>query len=216
MGERMQSLTQNPNELGWRESVLQDLDALTRLPAEYVHKGPVFEVEAKAGKRLTCENYLLDLEECVNAGLGHLVENAFIGGERAYLVAKDEAGNVIGTRISSLFHEKRIMRGKEGVLAKSKIKIVEKGQGLAWPVERAFLQFLQFYADSKRLPVVWKIENQNLERLEEYRAKEDANPAQLQSMEEEQKRWQVLYGNGGRLGITDGKKVVEPRVCNHP
>lgn len=211
MNERVHTPQQISAEHGWRENVLQDLEVLTALPDEYVHKGPVFEVETKSGMKLTCENYILNLQECMDAGLGHLVINAFIGGERAYLVVKNESGRVVGTRISSLFHEDRIMRGKEGVLVKSKIKMIEKGQGLAWPVEHAFQQFLQFYADRKQLPVMWKIENQNLEKLEEYREKEDADPVLLDSMEEEQRRWQALYGPGGKLGVIDGKKVFQPR-----
>ncbi len=191
--------------------MLRDLEVLSALPEEYVHKGPTFDVETKDGVKLKCENYILNLEQCTDAGLAHLVQNAFVGGERAYLVAKDESGRVVGTRVSSLFHERRIARGKEGILVKSKIKIVEKGQGLAWPVEQSFQLFLQFYADTKKMPVIWKIENQNLEKLEEYREKIDVDPEVIRSMEEEQRRWQALYGEGGKLGVMNGKKVFQPK-----
>jgi hypothetical protein len=195
----------------WREAVLQELKTLVDLPREYVHMGPVYEVETRTGMKLTGETYLLDLKECTDAGLAHLVKNAFIGGIRGYLVVKDAAGRVVGTRISSLCRERRVMPGRAGVLVRSRIQIIDKGQGLAWPVEQAFQLFLQDYADFQGLPVVWKVENQNLDALEAYREQPDVDPVQLALLEKEQVRWQTLYGPGGKIGVVDGKKVFEPR-----
>lgn len=195
----------------WREAILQDLKVLTDLPREYVHTGPTYEVETRTGMRLIGETYLLDLDECTEAGLGHVITNAFIGGIRGYLVVKDETGRVVGTRISALFRERRVLPGREGVWVKSKIKIVDRGRGMAWPVEQVFQAFLQEYADLQGVPVVWKIENHNLDALEAYREQADADPVQLAALETEQVRWRALYGPGGKIGVVDGKKVFEPR-----
>lgn len=204
-------LQQTPKEKGWEDKVLGELEVLTVLPKRYVHIGPVFEVKAKEGMTLRGENYLVDLQECIDAGVDYLLTNAFIGGERAYLIAKDESGRIVGTIVSSLSHESRMIRGRDGIFVTSEIKIIDKGRGLAWPVEQAFQAFLQFCADRENLPVLWSVENQNLAKLEEYRQTGEVDLARLASMEEEQRRWQALYGPNGKLGVIDGRKIFEPR-----
>lgn len=211
MHERPPTSQHIPVEQGWRENVLQDLEVLTLLPSEYVHNGPVFEAQTKSGQVLRCENYILNLQECSDAGWGHVVENAFIRGERSFLVAKDEFGGVVGTRIANLIHQKKFGIKPERIIVKANIKIILKGQGLARPVEEGFVKFLQYYADSKQLLVEWMIENKNAHDLEVYRKKVDADPVRLAAMVEEQKRWQDLYGPGGKLGIVDEKMVFLPK-----
>ncbi|MBP7133812.1 hypothetical protein KBA73_01215, partial [Patescibacteria group bacterium] len=116
-----------------------------------------------------------------------------------------------GTRIASLLFEQIPFKGKGRILVKSSIKIFEKGKGFAWPVEQAFQQLLQHYADEKGIPFVWRIENDNLIQLEQYREDPNRDPLILAQKEEEQLRWQALYGEGGKIGIRGGRKVFLPK-----
>jgi len=52
----------------------------------------------------------------------------------------------------------------------------------------------------KRIPLLWQVTNMNLDKLEAYKMK-GADSEKLQRLEEEQKRWLILYGPGGKFGF---------------
>ncbi len=203
--------TVSPPAPEWKEEILKDLNCLTQLPEQLVRRDPIIEVPTKTGSILRCETYRINLNECIKAGFEDILVSPRVGGERAFLVARDENNTIVGTRIASLLFEQIPFKGKGRILVKSSIKIFEKGKGFAWPVEQAFQQLLQHYADEKGIPFVWRIENDNLIQLEQYREDPNRDPLILAQKEEEQLRWQALYGEGGKIGIRGGRKVFLPK-----
>lgn len=203
--------TASPPAPEWKEEILKDLNCLTQLPEQLVRRDPIIEVPTKTGSILRCETYRINLNECIKAGFEDILVSPRVGGERAFLVARDENNTIVGTRIASLLFEQIPFKGKGRILVKSSIKIFEKGKGFAWPVEQAFQQLLQHYADEKGIPFVWRIENDNLIQLEQYREDPNRDPLILVQKEEEQLRWQALYGEGGKIGIRGGRKVFLPK-----
>ncbi|PJE77146.1 hypothetical protein COV05_00860 [Candidatus Uhrbacteria bacterium CG10_big_fil_rev_8_21_14_0_10_48_16] len=187
----------------WREEILEDVERIKTIPEPVLKRGPIYETRTKMGKVLQCETYEIDLEEARKAE-NEGIPGLNIGNQRLYLIAKDSSDHVVGIRTTSLFH----LQNK--IDARSIIKVIHKGGGYATPIDEAFQQQLQDIANRHQMPVVWYVTNQNLERLEEYRTERSVNKQILRNMEQEQERWQALYGDGGKFGIVKGKKTFTP------
>jgi hypothetical protein len=195
-----------PEQEEWKREVVEDVERIMRIPESILRSGPVYEVQTKLGETLKCETFELNLEEAIAAGIQE-IKNPHIGHERLYLVAKDAANHIVGTRFTSLFISK-LFPGQ--IRASSIIRVVKKGEGYASPIEEAFQRQLQAFADKVGKPIVWEISNDNLDKLKDYQSGTDVDEDVLQKMEQEQERWQTLYGKGGKLGIEKGKKTFTP------
>lgn len=187
----------------WHEEILEDVERIKAIPEPILKRGAIFETQTKMGKVLQCETYEIDLDEARKAE-NQGMRGLNVGNQRLYLIAKDSSDHVVGTRVTTLFQ-----LGNK-IEARSIIKVINKGGGYATPVDEAFQQQLQDIANRHQMPVVWCVTNQNLERLEEYRAGQSINKQVLRNMEQEQERWQALYGDGGKFGIVKGKKTFVP------
>lgn len=82
-----------------------------------------------------------------------------------------------------------------------------KGIGAASALENTLAKILQKISDDKKLPIIQYAINANLIGLEDFK-NENANNLnnekyqnELKQKEDEQKRWQKLYGEGGNLGF---------------
>ncbi len=199
-GERPQSLMHE----SWQKEIIADVERIRQLPESILKKDEVYEVETKSGETLTCETYEVDLAEADRLGIEG-IKNPTVGNERLYLIAVNPTGEVAGTRFTTLFFL------GDKIEATSSIRVMQKGKGYASPIDDAFQRQLQAVADKKKETVVWRVTNENLERLEEYRQTEGANSQVMEEMEEEQKRWQALYGPDNKLGIDKGRKIFTPR-----
>ncbi len=190
----------------WKQSVLRDVERVQQIPEQFFQRGPVVKIIDAKGRPIQCESFLLDLHAAAEAGIEDLIDDPTSGDERAFLIARDASGNILGTRITKLYVS------TSRILAYSEIKVVEKGKGYAAPIEEGFQQQLQRIANTKHVPVAWKITNENLAVLEHYKQSFQPDPRILKQMELEQQRWLALYGPSGKLGITNNEKVFTPKA----
>jgi hypothetical protein len=185
----------------WQDSIEGSLKILGKVPPELLCNGPTYEQTSKKGEKinLTTQYYYFKgaaFEPCPPPG----------DGIRCYLMAKDEDGAIVGSRISSIF------RTKDSLSVRSRITVKERGQGMASLIEDAFVGSLQQLANSENRKVVWEVSNENVEHLQQHREQNDLDPAIMAQLEEEQERWQYLYGEGGKYQIHNGKRIFVPSM----
>ena len=194
----------------WEEYSLNILRLLSEVPAEYMHQGPTFFVVTKDGRRITCETCYYNFKhrrsplDCV------AVESGGVGMKHV-LIAKTDDGEIVGMRCSTIFDVKGPYNRFD---VRSKIIVKYRGCGLASAVESAFSQALQWFADIFSQDVVEYASNENLRNLTDFRdgvSDGVEDPSLIPYLEQEQERWQALYGDGGGLGFQKGKRVFRPK-----
>ncbi len=183
----------------WQESIQKSLDNLGKVLPELISCGPTYKKNSKKGEEinLATQYYYfkgVNFEPCSPPG----------DGIRYYLIARDKNGVVVGSRISSIF------RTRDRLCVRSRIEVKDRGQGMASLVEDSFIDSLQQLADLENKKVIWEVTNKNLEQLQRHQGQNDLDPAVVTRLEEEQKRWQYLYGEGGKYNIHDGRRVFTP------
>lgn len=203
-------MSENPANIDrtkWDEDARLMEEFASEIPADKLHKFPELEVMAKDGEVLKVSGYYFHFTFGDDRSPVSMVyssdkeENAILR-----IFVKNSKGEIIATRNATLF-------GKINEIS-SEIKVRDKGRGYARPVDEAFMTQLQWLSDELQVPLTWRIRNSNLEKLVDYRLREDRDPKVLAALEEEQKRWMSLYGNEGKLGIKQRKKVFTPRTKN--
>ncbi len=121
----------------------------------------------------------------------------FMSGTRSenhILVATDSAGNILGIRAAAAEQSDSTSQQEE---YSGHIITIKKGRGVATVIESAFIHLLQRKADESGKIIYWKVANQNELDLESLRA----TGAPTEDKDQEQKRWQALYGVGGKFGF---------------
>lgn len=179
----------------WDETVAYLEKNLATLPN--LHREASVSIETKKGEKLNCEIVYWSAsgyEDCSSGDFTHIV------------IVRNSKGEAIGTRISKLYDT------DEGMVVNSLIELRDKGRGYAMPIETVFMNSLQQFSDKLNKKVIWKIVNGNRDAFIKYKWSDDPDPKFLAALEEEQKRWQTLYGEGGKLGVVKGKKVFSPRL----
>lgn len=175
-------------------------DSLWQVPPGILEKIAEFEINTKDGERLACTVQMVDLTRhpTVNLPL------AYVGGQRYYFLVKNQSNEVVAVRSLSLFDE-----GAK-FLASSHIYIHSsyRGKGIAGSVDDEMVKLLQSTANKKKKKVFWRVENENVATLNEYKAKFDADPVVVAARELEQQRWMKLYGPNGKFS----KRIFEPEV----
>ncbi|MFT7183816.1 MAG: hypothetical protein ACI9QC_000139 [Oceanicoccus sp.] len=184
----------------WEESLHRSQSTLDSVDPEQLHEGPAFEAQTKQGEKLNVTTRFYYFK-----GMDFSPSDTLKNGLRLYMFARDETGQIVGTRVASIFQ-----LNPKTLECKSKIIVRDKGQGLASPIEETFIQTLQHIANTENKRVIWKVENQNLEKLEAYRAQDSNDPLKLAGMEAEQERWQYLYGENGKFGISRNRRIFMP------
>lgn len=128
---------------------------------------------------------------------------------------KNEYGQIVALRIATLFS----IPGKNELHAGAGIEVGLKAKGLAVPTDLIFIQVLQCISDSEQKKIVWELHNANAEDLDQLISMFKAKGIDVQDirmipevieLEEEQVRWQAVYGQGGKLGINKMRKVFTP------
>lgn len=195
MGVENQHYFQNE----WDASLQRSLEKLKHVPAALLFDGSISEVLNKKGEKISLASKYYyfrgkDIQPCEPPGEGM----------RHYLLARDEKNEIVGTRISSIFRE------RNRLVARSKIMVKDRGQGMASVVEESFITALQHLANSEQQKVVWEVYNENADTLERQEKMDVLDDETLRQLREEQKRWQHLYGEGGKYKIHKGKRVFEP------
>ncbi len=195
--DRQNLLEQSTAEPKFLISIKKSLDRLNSFPREQMHFGPTYKI---------------------NSRLGELSVNVIFSPTNEwqteyYILAKDKDGKIVGKRTGSIFDEDKKLddKHKRALFIKGKIEVERKGAGLAIPIELVFIDVLQSLANAEKRPVVWEIENENLQKLEEARAEiaqkiisgtvTNEDQTNLKNLEEEQLRWQALYGPNGKIGM---------------
>ena len=144
------------------------------------------------------------------------------------LIAKDSnSGEVVGIRLSYISKgELKYDKEKDDYVSKQKVsgEIITKlrGEGIAPALDNAFLKVITMMANDykQRFPgnteFDWVVENANLKRLLAKKEK-GLTDSELRELETEQKRWQAIYGEGGKFGFKktgeyDYVKTIVPEV----
>lgn len=130
------------------------------------------------------------------------------GGElrqRLVLIAKDTANKIIGLRLSNLEH---ISEDNCNLEASGEIITKIRGHGFSTTIDRVFEEVLTIIANEQKqssfgsnFDIKWKVENANLGRLKDDIKNKKYNERELKTKKEEQKRWQSIYGENGKLGF---------------
>jgi len=146
---------------------------------------------------------------------------------RVVCVATDPTdGKVVGLRLSDIRKDGMTKDEKKGFVDKLKItgEILTRwrGEGIAPALDKAFLKVATQYVNYYKQELVgefqfnWSVENANLKRLNEKKEQGLSGP-ELEELEVEQKRWQAVYGEGGKMGFEkvgeyDYSRIVEPQM----
>lgn len=147
--------------------------------------------------------------------------------QRLVLVATDKIdGRVVGLRLSDIRKDGIFSDENGNYINKEKIsgEILTRwrGEGLAPALDNAFLKTVTKVANyyQQNFPANyqfnWEVENANLKRLEEKKT-DGLSEDKSDELELEQKRWQSVYGENGKLGFKKDdeykySKIVEPKL----
>ena len=187
----------------WTTHVEQEMKGLKQTPPELIQNGPAYEQTTKQGEKLHLKTQFYHGEYRDHYATfvpcpppdGHVIMH--------YLLANNEAGELVGTRISAIYKE------RDGLHVRSGIEVKNRGQGLASPIEDAFIDSLQQLANTQNKKVIWEVTDTNSEELEKQRAT-NPDPKIIEKLEEERQRWLHLYGEDGKYQIHKGKRIFIP------
>ena len=151
-----------------------------------------------------------------------------VGGEirqRLVLIAKDLTNKIIGFRFSDL---KSISEDNCSLEASGEIITKIRGGGFSTAIDRVFEKVLTIVANEQKqslfgsnFNIKWKVENANLRRIKEDIKNKKYNEQELKTKEEEQIRWQSVYGENGKLGFKKEEcgenndlysKIIKPTI----
>jgi GNAT superfamily N-acetyltransferase len=174
--------------------------SLQQVSPELLEKIAEFRIETKDKELLVCTVQMVDFTRHPSVNL----PLAYAGGQRYYFLVKNQRDEVIAVRSLNVFDE------RARFLATSHIYIHSsyRGKGLAGPVDDQMVKLLQKIANQKKKKVFWRVENENIATLNEYKARPDADPAIVAQRELEQERWMKLYGPEGKFP----KRTFEPET----
>jgi hypothetical protein len=146
---------------------------------------------------------------------------------RVVLVATNPVdGKVVGLRLSDIRPDGLTQDKEKGYVNKEKVsgEILTRlrGEGIAPALDNAFVKVITKIANyykqefSGEHQFDWSVENANLKRLNR-KKEEGLSGDELKELENEQKRWQSVYGEAGRFGFkkTDEYnyiKTIEPQL----
>jgi hypothetical protein len=168
------------------EDILWDLEKLTEDSPQSLVYGPVYFGENNLGEKLRISSYFQTKQK-------NLSGNSF---DNYYLVCSDSQGVTLGYRAMEL-------KPRNGFIqATGKIRVDNKGQGYAVPIEIASMDILNRESTRIRLPIDWMISNANLEVLDSLRRKTIFTDEKILEKEQEQERWQAVYGSLGFVGAS--------------
>jgi hypothetical protein len=128
--------------------------------------------------------------------------------EETVFLARDHSGLLVGYRLTQTKEPEYLNEAR----ATGYTRIAVGGQGIATVLEMINQEYLQHLANTLQEPLVQVVSNANeedLRRLRDSGAAEDV----IAKKELEQKRWQSLYGPGGKLGFDErGKRTFTPHA----
>lgn len=128
--------------------------------------------------------------------------------EETVFIAKDHLGRFVGYRLTQIKEPEYLDEAR----ATGYTRIALGGQGIATALEVINQDYLQRLADTLQKPLVQVVSNANEEDLRRLRDDGAADEV-IAKKELEQKRWQRLYGPGGKLGFDERRKrVFTPRT----
>lgn len=143
---------------------------------------------------------------------------------RLVLIATDLAdGRLVGLRLSDIKKDGFYVNENGEYVNQEKVtgEILtrDRGEGIAPALDSAFLKVItqlanyykQEYPGNNQLN--WVVENANLKRLEEKKAAGLSEP-ELKKLEEEQARWQSVYGENGKFDFKKTDKNTYLRTIN--
>jgi len=191
--------------------VSKDIDAKIQTPHARVTLGPTYHTSTTQGDLLRIHTLSIETKD----------PNDILHRQRVsyYLIALSETGEIVGHRYGSFPKDSlvlRLARGeKNSEIFKSVIATAQRKKGLAIPIDLVHMDYLQRQADVQGVEITWRIDNANKRTLERIREIYGETPteeesAHLQELEQEQQRWQRVWGENGLLGIQNGEKTFYP------
>lgn len=194
------------------EEILAELEKVRQADEKYLNVGPTYHLQTSKGGALIVDSIYFDFKD--KSRRQH---------RKYYLIAQDTGGQIVGDRSTDImqleFNGEKYARA-DGMLATGK-----RGGGIATAIESTHLNLLEKEARQLGLRIDWHISNRNLEDLQELREEFRLSPSeeldnQIKEKEAEQRRWQAVYGNGGKLGFDNsGTKTFsqeDPEEKHHP
>jgi hypothetical protein len=193
-----------PNE--YRERIRfthSELERIIQQGEENINLGPTYHLQTSKGEPLMVDSLSVDYKD--KYGGAH---------RKYYLVAQDLSGKIVGDRTTDVreleFKGDKYARG-EGMTATGK-----RGGNVSSTIEAVHQDILQREAQRIGKRVDWHVSNSNMEKLQDLQEDFRLNPsenlkAQIDNKIAEQRRWQAVYGVGGKLGFNDsGTKSFSP------
>lgn len=183
-----------------------DLEKDLKFDAEAFSFGPVFHLKTSRGQEIQVKTFAFEKEN-KNSFRGD-----FIRQKHLYLVAVDSAGRILGNRMMYLYYynpQEKIPT----IDARGQITTRFRGLGLSSVIDLANKTLLQDEVDRYGGTLRWGIINGNRADLASLKKPKpnlpgltrETKPPQLEQQEiadkeQEQERWQKLYGPLGKLG----------------
>ncbi len=130
------------------------------------------------------------------------------------VLTKDESGNIVGDFYQpTIFNKKSSEITANGIIATD----TENSKGISMPTSLVTWNLLQLEANTKNSEVSWFLQNSNLTKLQSLRSeyqKTENNSLlkEINTLEQQQKRWQSVYGPKGKLDVGENEiKKIFPK-----
>lgn len=131
------------------------------------------------------------------------------------LLALDSDKQLVGHRRQAGVVQNDLVSGEPYLHSEGYVIVAKRGQGLGHALSLATDHRMQAMANELQTKVVWQAKNKNLLQLELDRKRVVNFPSGvvegfLQNSEQEQERWQSIYGDKGLLGLRKLVKRYNP------
>ena len=172
--------------------------ALEPCGLDHVVFGPTYQVNTSKGAPLSV--FTVNIKKPFDyPPAGETVDRAW------FFLAMNESGEIVGYRMTVFQRDKDEIQN-DYWYATGTVATAERATGIAMLIELAHFDILKRIAVLDWQPVVYRVEDGNLEQLKALREQLQSKPTEelkrlIEERETEHKRWLDLYGPQGRLGF---------------
>lgn len=159
--------------------ILEDTYEILEESGQHYRLGPQFLARTSKGLDLQIKTFNADQIEGLDF-VGTTVKHFFV-------FALDSDERVVGFKFAGIDLVRKIL-GATGYTTTGL-----RGQGIALPIELAYIYLIEKECRNNNVPIIWKTGNLS-----------DQEDVQMQT------RWNALYGNEGLLGLTDDLLLLLP------
>ncbi|MDE2588826.1 MAG: hypothetical protein KGL95_04085, partial [Patescibacteria group bacterium] len=161
---------------------------------------PTYHMKIRQGKELNLSTFFIDYSQLGKGG--------FEKRRSVYVIAQD-GDAIVGHHFEDYGRDPQFAMYPGGPDKRETISegtiFTDKGHGYAIPIELVITDIFQREANNRGIEIEWRAKNANISALEDVRAKHPADSAEVRVQEEENLRWNRIWGEGGLLGIIWGE-----------